>query len=169
MGRLVVLLAVALLVLVACDPPPLASPGSGGSDVADIVDPSVVGTPQGSFVSEDWHYVGETDEPAFENSWTNQAGNASLAFRLREAGIVDVVGKVSHSGASGASVFVLPEGYRPLVAAVPMIGIGKTGSGTYTSALFSLGTDGTFGISAGTFTDLWISGSFFIDSPVAAP
>lgn len=117
MRRLVVLLAVALLVLVACDPPPLASPGSGGSDVADVVDPSVVGTPQGSFVSEDWHYVGEAGEPAFGSGWANAAADRNLAFRIREAGIVDIQGYIENTNAPSApsspAFFTLPSGYRP--------------------------------------------------------
>lgn len=36
---------------------------------------------------EDWHYVGETDEPAFENSWENvgSVGIPKMAFRIRLA------------------------------------------------------------------------------------
>mgnify|MGYP003404322954 FL=1 len=62
---------------------------------------------------EAWHYVGEAGEPAFENSWANAStGLPKLAFRIREVGVVDIQGTVD-GGASGASVFTLPEGYRP--------------------------------------------------------
>jgi hypothetical protein len=37
-------------------------------------------------VWEDWHYVGETDEPAFENSWVNSGSTKNLGFRTRETG-----------------------------------------------------------------------------------
>lgn len=60
---------------------------------------------------EDWHYVGATDEPAFQNSWANVSGLPKLAFRLREAGVVDIQGAIS--GGSSTVVFTLPEGYRP--------------------------------------------------------
>ncbi len=61
---------------------------------------------------ESWHYVGSGgSEPAFTGDWTGD-----LAFRIREAGIVDLVGDVSYPGgvtALGSEVFVLPSGYRP--------------------------------------------------------
>lgn len=61
---------------------------------------------------EDWHYVGEAGEPAFENSWANSGGGLiSLAFRIREAGIVDIYGVVE--GGTDLTVFTLPTGYRP--------------------------------------------------------
>lgn len=60
---------------------------------------------------EDWHYVGATDEPAFQNSWANASGLPKLAFRLREAGVVDIQGTVKSGTA--VTVFTLPEGYRP--------------------------------------------------------
>ena len=35
---------------------------------------------------EDWHYVGEAGEPAFQNSWDNAGGGeVSMAFRIRGA------------------------------------------------------------------------------------
>ena len=62
---------------------------------------------------EPWRYVGDTDQPAFENSWANAGtGLPMLAFRKREAGIVDIQGVIV-SGATGAAAFTLPDGYRP--------------------------------------------------------
>lgn len=62
---------------------------------------------------EDWRYVGETDQPAFENSWANQGGSRpALAFRIREAGVVDIQGSIT-GGSNFTVVFTLPEGYRP--------------------------------------------------------
>lgn len=88
--------------------------------MGDVVDPSVVGAVQGGFVSEDWHYVGATDEPAFENSWGPDSGFMSPAFRIREAGIVDIYGKFG-GGSSATVAFTLPEGYRPSeVVPLPM-------------------------------------------------
>ena len=60
---------------------------------------------------EDWHYVGEAGEPAFENSWVGISGRPKPAFRIREAGIIDLQGVVT--GGSAATIFTLPEGYRP--------------------------------------------------------
>ncbi len=63
---------------------------------------------------EDWHYVGETGEPAFQNGWVN-AGIVAilpLAFRMREAGIVDIHGKVE-GGTPGTTIFTLPAKCRP--------------------------------------------------------
>ena len=61
---------------------------------------------------EDWHYVGEAGEPAFENGWENVPGDTNLAFRIRETGVVDLHGAVQ-SGTPGSTIFTLPEGYRP--------------------------------------------------------
>jgi hypothetical protein len=59
---------------------------------------------------EDWHYVGEAGEPAFENSWGS--GQQAVAFRIRESGIVDIEG-VASGGTPGTVIFTLPAGYRP--------------------------------------------------------
>ena len=61
---------------------------------------------------DDWHYVGETDEPAFEESWVNEGAGQAMAFRIRESGIVDIHGAVT-GGGTGSTVFTLPAGYRP--------------------------------------------------------
>lgn len=64
-----------------------------------------------------WHYVGATGEPAFGTDWANATSDRHLAFRIREAGVVDVQGVIENTNAPGApstaTVFVLPEGYRP--------------------------------------------------------
>lgn len=73
---------------------------------------------------EDWHYVGETDEPAFENSWENvgSVGIPKMAFRIRESGIVDIQGTIT-SGSSASAAFTLPEGYRPAHQTyIPIVG-----------------------------------------------
>ena len=68
-------------------------------------------------VNEDWHYVGEAGEPAFGTSWSNAAADNNLAFRIREAGVVDIQGYVENTAAPTAptsgSLFTLPAGYRP--------------------------------------------------------
>lgn len=67
---------------------------------------------------EDWHYVGGGGEPAFTNSWANASGEMKLAFRVREAGVVDLHGVVS-GGSSSNSIFTLPANYRPDTATLP--------------------------------------------------
>jgi hypothetical protein len=62
---------------------------------------------------EDWHEVGDTNEPAFQNSWTNYgSGYSTAAFMKDPHGMVKLRGIVQ-SGSSGTVVFTLPEGYRP--------------------------------------------------------
>jgi len=65
-------------------------------------------------VNEDWIYVGSGGSaPAFQNSWTTDSGSMALAFRIREAGVVDVHGVANGTSASGVTIFTLPAGYRP--------------------------------------------------------
>ena len=62
---------------------------------------------------EDWHEVGATDEPAFQNSWANYAlGDATAAFLKLPSGVVFIKGSIK-SGSTGTTVFTLPAGYRP--------------------------------------------------------
>jgi hypothetical protein len=62
---------------------------------------------------ESWHYVGEVDEPSFQNSWTNAGGTlAPLRFRRLVAGGVEIQGSVT-GGTPGTLVFTLPTYYRP--------------------------------------------------------
>jgi hypothetical protein len=64
------------------------------------------------FVHDKWHVVGDTDEPAFENSWVNEGiAGFDLAFK-RVGAFVEVRGNVK-SGATGTVAFTLPVGYRP--------------------------------------------------------
>ena len=64
---------------------------------------------------EDWHYVGSGGgEPSFSDGWVNgETGLQKCAFRLREAGAVDIVGFVKTTSATTRDVFILPAGYRP--------------------------------------------------------
>lgn len=73
---------------------------------------------------EDWHYVGDTGEPAFENDWVNASGLTSTAFRLREAGIVDLY--VAAQDGTSPTIFTLPEGYRPSNDTGPYVGLDIT-------------------------------------------
>lgn len=62
---------------------------------------------------EEWHEVGTSGEPAFENSWVNYAlGHATAAFYKDPWGIVHIKGLVK-SGTIGTAIFTLPTGYIP--------------------------------------------------------
>lgn len=62
---------------------------------------------------EEWHEVGTSGEPAFQNSWTNDTSSyPTAAFYKDPMGRVHLKGQVT-GGVSGNSAFVLPVGYRP--------------------------------------------------------
>ena len=66
-------------------------------------------------VQEDWHFVGEAGEPAFEDSWVNYGSPYENASYMKDSmGFVHVRGFVK-SGTVGtsATIFTLPAGYRP--------------------------------------------------------
>lgn len=71
---------------------------------------------------EDWHYVGESGEPAWADlgsgaAWENSGASFNLAFRVREAGVVDIQGTVAALADPPIHgvLFYLPTGYRPTV------------------------------------------------------
>ena len=118
-------------------------------------------------VWEDWHYVGETDEPAFGTNWSNAAASSypKMAFRLRETGIVDLVGCVTKSATGSSYVFTLPAGYRPLDA-VGMMPYIRSRSSINSGQLLVVNVSGEVipldGVTPGDID--YISGSFFLDS-----
>lgn len=65
--------------------------------------------------SDDWHVIGDVDEPAFENSWQATAGQAQPAFKIDHVANRLILrgslrlGSFSYSSAA----FTLPEGFRP--------------------------------------------------------
>lgn len=64
-------------------------------------------------LGENWHNVGATSEPAFQNSWVNNGGGfAAASFMKDYIGFVHLRGVVK-SGTAGSVVFSLPAGYRP--------------------------------------------------------
>lgn len=66
--------------------------------------------------AEDWHNVGDTGEPAFEDSWTNIGGSYVPArFRLNGDGEVEIAMAVK-DGDAGTTIFTLPTDYRPQYA-----------------------------------------------------
>lgn len=65
---------------------------------------------------EDWHEIGGSDEPAFQNSWANEgtAGNETAAFKLDGLGNLHLKGYIdSGTITDGTAIFTLPVGYRP--------------------------------------------------------
>lgn len=138
---------------------------------------------------EDWHYVGATDEPAFGTSWDNAAANNNLAFRIREAGVVDIQGYVQNTAAptepASDTLFTLPEGYRPSAETFQGMATVTTDDGSdgpiispvvvaTSGAVFlpSVNTDPAFDIYVGKYAGVAqyvkIRGFFFLD-PADAP
>lgn len=66
-------------------------------------------------VTDGWHKVGTTGEPAFESSWTNHANTdeENVAFTKDDFGWVRLRGALS-GGVIGNTAFTLPAGFRPL-------------------------------------------------------
>lgn len=66
-------------------------------------------------IPADWHYVGDTGEPAFQNSWANSGGTyAPMRFRYLPtqdsatgAPGIEIQGSVT-GGTSGTAIFTLP-------------------------------------------------------------
>lgn len=153
-------LVVAVLVLVlgawTCAPT-----GSGGGDVP------ISTTGLTALVSgEDWHYVGEAGEPAFQNSWANLGSSNKLAFRIREAGVVDVQGIIT-PGTLGATIFTLPDGYRPTSSSSSFFPItGVTAAPAYIAGRLVVAPSGAVTSSTlGTPTTLHVAGQFFLNQP----
>lgn len=157
-----VLAAVLVLVLVACDPPPLVSPGGG--DVPGITTTGLTTLLAG----EEWRYVGATGEPAFESGWENAGIMSDLAFRIVNAGTeVRIYGAILDNGASGTTVTTLPEGYRPDAGTVGLITVSILSSlGAYSGSVAVVGDDGTLNaFETDTGDTVIINGSFPITPP----
>ena len=136
-------------------------PVTGGDDVAGMSTAGLAAMVAG----EDWHYVGETDEPAFNSTWVNFIGRTKMAFRIRETGVVDLQGFADHAGNGNAlAIFTLPVGYRPLNGS-RLMAICDTGPCMIAISTFGEVIPLTYG---GTLGEVWISGQFFLDGPVAA-
>lgn len=62
---------------------------------------------------EEWHYVGNPGEPAFQGAWVNaSAPYDSLGFMLDADGFVHLKGAVT-GGSTSSVVFTLPASYCP--------------------------------------------------------
>lgn len=77
--------------------------------------PKLIAADLSGIRGEEWHEVGGTGEPAFQNSWVNVGGAQETAAFYKDAtGRVHLKGQVK-SGTVGAftPVFTLPAGYWP--------------------------------------------------------
>lgn len=62
---------------------------------------------------EEWHEIGGSGEPAFENSWANAGGAyETAAFYKDPFGRVHMKGRIG-TGSAGTTAFTLPTKYRP--------------------------------------------------------
>lgn len=77
---------------------------------------------------EEWHEIGNSGEPAFENSWDNTGGvYETAAFYKDPFGRVHIKGRID-TGSAGTTAFTLPANYRP-AATINVDGITITNAG----------------------------------------
>ena len=70
----------------------------------------------GTIAYDDWHLVGDTDQPTFNSGWSNVGSPfADAAFRLTPDGHVELAGLVSPTGTftGPTTIFTLPDEYAP--------------------------------------------------------
>jgi len=117
---------------------------------------------------EDWHYVGAAGEPAFASGYANAGGGTSkTAFRIREGGAVDLY--IGATAGPGATVFTLPEGYRPSSDTLAS-GSGYSFGGSSDSIAVAVLTDGSVQpiVPASTTVEVF-TGQFWLTPPAVAP
>ena len=102
-----------------------------------------------------WHYVGETGEPAFENSWVNEAATNAARFMKNAAGVVHIQGVVQN-GTIGQDVFTLPIGYRP----DKNLWFSQVSNNAF--AKMVINTDGTIEPASGNNANYSIACSFYV-------
>lgn len=120
---------------------------------------------------EDWHYVGESGEPAFGTGWSNASSSyPAMAFRLREAGIVDLVGSITTDATGTTDLFTLPSGYRPASGRLAFMSCIRDRSFAISAQLLIIRDTGVVNVleteSSGDI--LHIAGSFFLTPPELA-
>ena len=138
-------------------------PVTGGDDVAGMSTAGLAALVAG----EDWHYVGATGEPAFAGAWTNAVSDQPVAFRLREAGVVDLVG-ITEGGVAGSTIFTLPVGYRPSYNFIAP-GTGAVAAGTV-PAFLSVSTTGVVTVRGSVEPEyVYLAQFIFLDQPGPVP
>lgn len=101
-------------------------------------------------VDERWHFVGESGEPEFRNTWVNYDNGVTFeraAYKRTASGVVWVKGFVKGSTAF-TTIFYLPEGYRPLLRRVMPGQRAAFGGGAETSVRVDVYPDGTVSLDA---------------------
>ncbi len=93
------------------------------------------------FQLDPWHLVGDPNEPAFQNSWTNLGGNIPCGFRKDPFGNVYLKGVVT-GGAENTDIFTLSEEYRPVTATFITLCAGKTNTTSDATMQLRIGTSG---------------------------
>ena len=125
-----------------------------GGDLQAILDDDI----------EAWHYVGETGEPAFENSWDNLGfSQPVLAFR-KIGNVVYIAGTIWEGGGafSTDTIFTLPSGYRPSAATeCPSVSSDFSGNTIFSAVAVTTGGAVAPPINpgAGTYTVVSFTGS----------
>jgi hypothetical protein len=75
-----------------------------------------------------WHYVGETGEPPFLNSWANTGGGwIPTRFRVLQGGGVEVHMNVT-GGVLGDPVWTMPAGYFDPDGDIPLHAFDESGN-----------------------------------------
>jgi len=106
---------------------------------------------------EDWHEVGATGEPAFQNSWVNFGSPyTTAAFYKDSFNRIHLKGVVK-SGTVDTTIFTLPVGYRPAKE-----GIFSANGGGITHVRLDISTTGGVGtISSSINSDISLDGISF--------
>ncbi len=87
-------------------------------------------TPKKLSKLEAWHVVGAPGQPAFSANWSSSAPAVKVSFRKDRDGLVHLRGTATRGmDVAGASIFVLPPGYRPAqFAAFPVASTNAAGT-----------------------------------------
>lgn len=135
-----------------------ASGGGGGSGVT---------------VDDEWHYIGDTGEPAFENGFMGIVSPYTPGFR-KVGDYIEIAGL--YLGAANTTIFTLPVGYRPsdtCVAFGVVVDVSVGGTINMFDG-FIIGADGTVKSGsnpAGYGTPLWsaVNGCLIPLAPPESP
>jgi hypothetical protein len=131
------------------------------------------GTPSEGFATisdaeeDGWHYVGESGEPAMNADFENRGSDwPALAFRMRQPGIVELVGALyrADTAHAGDELFILPDGYHP--TATGIVPVHATGGGAGESTFLSITVGGyvAFYFHPVGYDYYYFSGSFPLDA-----